>query len=133
MAGVAPRRSLPVVGWTRRPAAFDDDAVLAAVYGAALAAAADEEAAIDIAVDVLVRARSAPIAPVVEAVRRAVLESPAPGFAPLTEDEREALALARLARLDVHEIAAATGASVAEVKARLNAGLRQLARSPQCA
>ena len=55
-----------------------------------------------------------------------MLDSPGPGFALLEPADREALALARLAGLDVAEIAAETRSTVAEVKARLNAGLRQL-------
>ena len=120
--------------WTRRPAAACDDATLAAVYAGALAACGDEETAADIALKGWSAPRaSARCRPVAEAVRPAVLDSPGPGFALLEPADREALALARLAGLDVAEIAAETRSTVAEVKARLNAGLRQLGGSLQCA
>jgi hypothetical protein len=60
---------------------------------------------------------------VVEAVRMAVRDAPAPPFDRLPADEREALALVRLAGLDVNEVAELTGTTPAMVKARLTAAL----------
>ena len=99
------------------------------IYGAALAAAGSEAAAQDVTEDVLTHAspRASRADLVAEAVRLAVRRSPAAPFARLPEREREALALVRLARLDVGGVAAVTGEDPAEVKRRLGSALRSLA------
>ena len=94
--------------WTRRPAAACDDATLAAVYAGALAACGDEETAADIA---LKRSASSGLGAVSAGRGGGSLggaRPPGPGFALLEPADREALALARLAGLDVAEIAAET-------------------------
>src|SRR3954464_4529161 len=85
---------------------------LAEVYGAALAAAQDAQAAADVAAEVLATAaRPLPgrealrVAPVICALRRA----PSAAFAAVPPGEREALGLARLLGLSVTEIAEALG------------------------
>src|SRR4051794_26552809 len=103
---------------------------LAEVYGAALAAAVDAEAAADVTVEVLTTAaRPLPgtealrVAAVVLALRRA----PSATFAAVPPGEREALGLARLLGLGVGEIAEALSIDRRTAAARLTAGLRCLA------
>jgi len=106
---------------------------LAEVYGAALAAAADAQAAADVAAEVLTTApRPLPgtdalrAAAVVLALRRA----PAAAFADVPPGEREALGLARLLGLSVTEVAEALGVDRRTAAARLTAGLRALVGVP---
>jgi DNA-directed RNA polymerase specialized sigma24 family protein len=106
---------------------------LAEVYGAALAAAQDAQAAADVAVEVLTDApRPLPgiealrVATVILALRRA----PARAFAAVPPGEREALGLARLLGLNVTEIAEALSIDRATAAARLTAALRALACDP---
>ena len=103
---------------------------LAEVYGAALAAAVDAQAAADVAAEVLATAaRPLPgtealrVATVILALRRA----PHAAFAAVPPGEREALALARLLGLSVTEIAEALGTDRRTAAARLTAALRSLA------
>jgi DNA-directed RNA polymerase specialized sigma24 family protein len=98
------------------------------IYGAALAAAASDAAADHVTEQVV---RSAPASAtrgwlVIEAVRRAVLRDPASPFDLLRASDREALALVRLAGLDVREVADLLGEDTATVKRRLTDALLTL-------
>jgi DNA-directed RNA polymerase specialized sigma24 family protein len=99
------------------------------IYGAARHAAADEAAARRVTERVVRDAR--PGTPrrglVAEAVRLAVGVMPAGPFDRLPPSEREALALVRLAGLDVDEVAVLLAETPETVKRRLTAGLRILA------
>jgi DNA-directed RNA polymerase specialized sigma24 family protein len=106
---------------------------LAEVYGAALAAAENAQAAADVAAEVLTTApRPLPgtdalrAATVILALRRA----PSPAFAAIPPGEREALGLARLLGLSVGEIARELNIDRRTAAARLTAGLRALAPVP---
>jgi hypothetical protein len=112
---------------------------LAALYSAVYPAAAGPAAADDVSVGALARARlarrsGAPIGRrrlVADAVRRAVAVAPCAPLRELPGEQREAIALARMAGLDVEEIAAAVGAAPAVVRARLRDGLRAIALRPR--
>ncbi|MEA2384054.1 MAG: Sigma-70, region 4 [Solirubrobacteraceae bacterium] len=100
------------------------------IYGAACHGTADEADARHLTERVVRAAR--PGTPrralVAEAVRLAVgSETPAAPFHRLPPAERQALALVRLAGMDISEVAALTGEDQATVKRRLTAGLRTLA------
>jgi DNA-directed RNA polymerase specialized sigma24 family protein len=104
---------------------------LAAVYGAALAASAGPTEAAEVAGRVLARAEGMDdSALVVRAVRIAVSDAPAPAFAMMEREDREAVALARLARLPEDRVAAEVGVGVREVRLRMLRGLRALAATP---
>jgi hypothetical protein len=111
------------------------DLDLAAVWSATCAAADDLGVAEDVTVAVMTRRRGATRRALVgEAVRQAVAIAPCTPLASLAADEREALALARFARLDVDEIAELVGADVMTIRRRLTGGLRALAEEPaRCA
>jgi DNA-directed RNA polymerase specialized sigma24 family protein len=100
------------------------------VYGAARAATADEDVALDVTERVLRAAApdSARRTLVAEAVRQAIRIEPAAPFAGLDRGDAEALALVRLAGLSAAEVADATGEDRATVSRRLTAALRTLAR-----
>ena len=107
------------------------DASVPHVYGAALAAAAGPAAAAEVTQDVMVAAaagaeRSDARSLVARAVIRAVRTAPHPAFAPMPEGEREVVALARLARCSVPEIAELLQIPAAEARSRMTRGLRQL-------
>jgi Sigma-70, region 4 len=99
------------------------------VYGAAVAASRDQAAAAEVAEEVL-RAAAGEARTVdrgslvAKAIRLGVRCDPADCFAPMAPDDREAVALARLAGYSVGEIAAALGTGVDDVKARMLRGLR---------
>jgi DNA-directed RNA polymerase specialized sigma24 family protein len=101
-----------------------DDAQLARVYGAAMAAAADPEVAADATVQVfaagggddLERAAAA-------AVRLALRARPAPAFAHMRLADAEAVALCRLLGLDAGRVAGLLGVATPEVCMRLTRGL----------
>lgn len=107
---------------------------LAAVWSAVRAATADLAVAEEVTVAVMRLRRRDPSAGrrtlVGEAVRRAVAAAPCVPFAALAADEREPLALARVAGLDVEEIAGIVGTDAATVRRHLTAALRTLARQP---
>src|SRR3954453_16263946 len=103
---------------------------LTEVYGAALAAAVDAQAAADIAAEVLASAaRPLPgtealrVATVILALRRA----PSQAFAAVPPGERGALGLPRRLGLSVGEIGEALGTARPTAAARLTVGLRALA------
>ena len=101
---------------------------LDAVWRAALAASADHAVAEAVTTAVL---RAAPRdAAQDELVRRAVLaavrRAPAPAFASMRRAEREAVALARIARCPVAEVAATLGIGDSAARRLLTAGLRSM-------
>src|SRR3954468_10619825 len=105
---------------------------LAEVYGAALAAAENAEAAADITVQVLTEApRPLPDTETLRAqtVITALQRRPAAAFASVPPGEREALGLSRLLGMSLTEIAATLGIDRRTAAARLTAGLRALAVS----
>ena len=98
------------------------------VWRAALAASGDHDVAEEVTTAVL---RAAPHdAARRELVRRAVLSAvrrgPAPAFAGMGYDEREAVALARIAGCPVAEIAAALGVGEGAARGLLTSGLRSM-------
>jgi DNA-directed RNA polymerase specialized sigma24 family protein len=108
------------------------DASLQHVYGAALAAAADSDAAEDVAYDVMIEAADGRARPdarslVERAVLDAVRTAPHPAFAAMRTEDREAVALARLVGYSVSEVAAALGIAPAEARSRMTNGIRSLA------
>jgi DNA-directed RNA polymerase specialized sigma24 family protein len=108
-----------------------DSARLARVYGAALAAAGSAGMAADVTGHVLAAASVEPgsdeRALVARAVRLAVRGAPHPAFAAMELDDREAVALVRVAGCTDGEAAGALGVDVAEVRRRLLRGLRAAA------
>ncbi|HEX5899263.1 MAG: sigma factor-like helix-turn-helix DNA-binding protein [Solirubrobacteraceae bacterium] len=99
---------------------------LDSVWRAALAASGDHDVAEAVTTAVLGAARRD--AAEDELVRRAVLaavrRAPAPAFARMPRAEREAVALARIARCPVAEVAAALGIGDGAARQLLTAGLR---------
>jgi DNA-directed RNA polymerase specialized sigma24 family protein len=61
---------------------------------------------------------------VAQAIIRAVRTAPHAAFAPMPEPEREVVALARLARYSVTEIAELLEIPAAEARSRMTSGLR---------
>jgi DNA-directed RNA polymerase specialized sigma24 family protein len=105
------------------------DRMLPQVYGAALAAAADQDVAARAAEHAMVCEAAGAVvgtAPVAKAILAAVREAPSQPFAVLPRPLRETLALARLGGLKVPEIAAALGEDERTVKRRLLEGLTAL-------
>jgi DNA-directed RNA polymerase specialized sigma24 family protein len=104
---------------------------VARVYGAALAAAASEATAADVTGHVFAGAAAEPgsdeRALVALAVRLAVRGAPHPQFAAMEPDDREAVALVRLAGCSDGEAARVLGVDVREVRRRLLRGLRAVA------
>ena len=98
------------------------------VYGAALAAAGTEAVARDVTENVLLQSPpgSSRKDLITEAVRLAVRRTTVAPFDRLPAGDREALALVRLAGLNVVEVAAATGEEQDVVKRRLGAALRRV-------
>jgi hypothetical protein len=105
-----------------------DAACLARVYGAALAVAGSPGMAADVAGHVLARAVAEPGASehtlVARAVRLAVRGAPHPSFAAMDPDDREAVALVRVAGCTDGEAAGVLGIDVSEVRRRLLRGVR---------
>jgi DNA-directed RNA polymerase specialized sigma24 family protein len=100
---------------------------LSEVYGAALAAAAGPAAAAQVTEHVMVSSRGADIRSLVaRTVVHAMRTAPHAAFAPMPEPEREVIALARLARYSVDEIADLLGIAPDEARARMTRGLRSL-------
>jgi len=97
------------------------------VYGAALAAAAGPAAAAEVTEHVMVASRGGDIRSLVaRTVVHAMRTAPHAAFAPVPEPEREVIALARLARYSVDEIANLLDIAPAEARARMTRGLRSL-------
>ena len=108
------------------------------VYGAAVAASRDQASALAVTERVLLEAAREPADPghaldwrrlVENAIRLAVRSCPAEGFAAIGQDDREAIALARLGSYSVTEIAAALETSAADVKRRISRGLLTVAHT----
>ena len=99
------------------------------VYGAARAAARDEDAAADVVERVLRAATGERLLDrdrlVERAIRLAVTTRPAKGFAAMDPQDREAVALARLAGYSATDVAATLGIDVDEVKRSMLRGLRR--------
>ena len=110
-------------------------AALPRVYGSALAAAVDDRAAQEVTARVIERAARLPAAREHELAGQAILaamrSAPAPPFDAMAPVDREAVALARLGRCSVDEIAEQLAISPAEVKRRLRSGLAALAEPAQ--
>ena len=105
------------------------EATLPHVYGAAVAASADEASAAGIARELMVdavagRTRADARALVQRALLAAVRGDPHPSLAPLRAEEREVVALARLGGFTVMEIAEALGIAPAEARSRMTSALR---------
>lgn len=104
-------------------------AALPRVYGAAFAASGDAGVAALVAERVLLADRSGNAGALVErAVLLAVRTSPHAAFAGLSEQERETVALARLAGATVTRAAELLGIDRSEVRALMVSGLRGLRR-----
>jgi DNA-directed RNA polymerase specialized sigma24 family protein len=100
---------------------------LSEVYGAALVAAAGPAAAAAVTEHVMVSSSGADTRSLVaRTVLHAMRTAPHAAFAPMPAPEREVIALARLARYSVDEIADALGIAPAEARARMASGLRAL-------
>jgi Sigma-70, region 4 len=104
------------------------------VYSAAAAACGGDEMAEAVAQRVLASAVRAPGSLdrrhlIREAVLLAVRVDPCPELAAMALDEREAVALARLADCSVLDIALVLGITVQAVKAAMSRGLRRAAAS----
>jgi DNA-directed RNA polymerase specialized sigma24 family protein len=108
------------------------------VYSAAVAASRDHTAAVEIAERVFLTAPSKGFGRdpsldrrqlVERAIRLGVRMAPAKGFAEMQADDREAIALARLAGYSVAEIAVSLDTTVDDVKARMLRGLRSSAQA----
>jgi DNA-directed RNA polymerase specialized sigma24 family protein len=131
MASTAADASLRIVPGRRHRRALVD-ASAAHVYGAAIAAAADPEAAADVTHEAMVaaaagQARADARSLIEHAVLRAVQSVPHPTFAAMRVEDREAVALARLAGYSVDEIADALAIPPAEARSRMTNGVRALA------
>lgn len=103
-----------------------------AIYGAAVTACRDRDAAADVTVLVCAAAaRESEPPPRRRLVERAILaamrSAPARPFAAMAPGDREAVALARLAGYSEAEVADALGIEAGAVRARLLRGLRALA------
>jgi DNA-directed RNA polymerase specialized sigma24 family protein len=101
-----------------------------AVWRAALAASGDRGVAEEVTTAILTSAaRDAPHA---ELVRRAVLlairRAPAPAFAAMPDQQREAVALARIGACRVDEVAATLGIGDGATRRLLTEGLRSTLR-----
>ncbi len=109
-----------------------------AVYGAAVVGCRSDAAAADVTVLVCAAAARATDPPrrgrlVQRAVLAAMRSAPADGFDRMALEDREAVALVRLAGCSEDEAAAALGVDVAAVRRRLLRGLRALAGGPVAA
>ena len=106
------------------------------VYGAALAAAADENAAAGVTKRVLGRAAAESVIARETLVERAILSavrsSPAACFQAMPRPGREAVALARLAGYSADQVASSLELGVDDVKASMLQALRGVALQPSC-
>ena len=98
------------------------------IYGAALSAASNEETAAEAVKAALAAPAEEPTRRTLmaRAVVRALERSPKQPLDALPQDEREAIALARIVGMDVEEIAAFTGAEAGDVKSQMRSGLARL-------
>jgi DNA-directed RNA polymerase specialized sigma24 family protein len=101
--------------------------VLTRVYTAAFAASGDQAVAEQVSERVMLAAGGGDAAALVErAVLLAIRISPAAAFAPMCAQEREVIALARLAGATTSRVATVLGVEPAEVRALMRTGLRAL-------
>ena len=97
------------------------------VYTAAYAASGDQAVAEQVAERVMLAASAENATTLAErAVLLALRSSPARAFASMREDDREAVALARLTGATTGRVAAVLGIAPEEVRARMRDGLRAL-------
>ena len=97
------------------------------VYTAAYAASGDQAVAQQVAERVMVAAPAGDATSLAErAVLLAVRSSPDRAFAPMGDEEREVVALARLTGATTGRVATVLGISPEEVRARMTSGLRAL-------
>ena len=97
------------------------------VYTAAYAASGDQAVAEQVAERVMVAAPAGDATSLAErAVLLAVRSSPDRAFAPMGDEEREVVALARLTGATTGRVATVLGISPEEVRARMTSGLRAL-------
>ena len=101
------------------------ESIIARVFGAAVAAAADRRAAEDATVRVFASGWACADADdlAASAVRLAVRMAPAPAFAAMSAPDAEAVALARLLGLKEGRIATVLGVQPREIRLRLRRGL----------
>jgi hypothetical protein len=105
----------------------DDGQVLTRVYAAALAASGNPSVAEQVTERVMVAASGGDATALVErAVLLSIRTSPHDAFAPMRADEREVVALARLAGATTSRVGALLGVDQAEVRALMCSGLRAL-------
>jgi DNA-directed RNA polymerase specialized sigma24 family protein len=112
-----------------------DETAIARVYGAAVAAAADADAAEEATLRVFAAAGAAERDPetlAATAVRLALRAAPDPAFASMEVEDRDAVALARLLRWPEPRIAAALDIDIPEVRRRLTRGLRAALTAAAC-
>jgi DNA-directed RNA polymerase specialized sigma24 family protein len=106
------------------------------VYGAALAAARDEDTAAGVTKRVLGRAAADSVIARDTLVERAILSavrsSPAACFEAMPRPGREAVALARLAGYSADQVATSLELGVDDVKASMLQALRRAALQPSC-
>ena len=97
------------------------------VYTAAYAASGDRAVAEQVAERVMVAAGAGDATSLAErAVLLALRSSPHCAFAPMRDEEREVVALARLTGATTGRVARVLGISTDEVRARMTSGLRAL-------
>jgi hypothetical protein len=105
----------------------EDGGVLTRVYAAALAASGSQAVAEQVSERIMLAARGDATTTLVErAVLLAIRTSPDSAFMPMGAEEREAIALARLAGASTGRVATVLGVEPAEVRARMRRGLRAL-------
>ena len=97
------------------------------VYTAAFAASGDQAVAEEIAERVMLSAAEQDATTLAErAVLLALRVAPHYAFAPMSEEEREAVALARLTGATTGRVAAVLGITPEDARARMRSGLRAL-------
>jgi hypothetical protein len=132
MPGAPAGRTFAHVDLRRTGRRGADDSDLPWIYGAAVKASATHEAACRAAAAGIRAARERTAEPdrkllMACTVRAALADSPCLPFAALPPLQREAVGLARIAELDVDEIAALVGCHRREAKRRMLEGLRLVA------
>jgi DNA-directed RNA polymerase specialized sigma24 family protein len=97
------------------------------VYTAAYAASGDKTVAEQVAERVMVAAREDDSTTLAErAVLLALRSTPNRAFAPMRDDERDVIALARLTGATTGRVATVLGITTEEVRSRMTSGLRAL-------
>lgn len=97
------------------------------VYTAAYAASGDQTVAEQVAERVMIAAREDDATTLAErAVLLALRSTPNRAFAPMRDDERDVIALARLTGATTGRVATVLGITTEEVRSRMTSGLRAL-------